>query len=98
MVSADPDEHTGGHTYVIDDLVWLTVIVLVIVLLTWACCTVCSEPQPMQQPCRQCHSTCGDDPVLHITIDDPCKKQCSKKHKSALTTIPDEGDTAPSRY
>ena len=107
MVSADPDEHSGsgghrdrdGHTdytFVIDDLVWLTFIVLMIVLLAWVCCTVYPEPQPMQPPCRPCHSTC--DPVIHVKIDDPCKSQCWKKHKSALTPIRsfDEGDpTAP---
>ncbi len=103
MVSADPDEHSGGHreghadyTFVIDDLVYLTVIVLAIVLFAWGCCIVYPEPQPMQPPCRPCHSTC--DPVIHVKIDDPCKSQCWKKHKSALTPIRsfDEGDpTAP---
>ncbi len=57
MSSADPEEHCcsnhrDGHTdytFVVDNLVWLTFIVLMIILLAWACCTVYPNQPPMQQ-------------------------------------------------
>ena len=89
------DEHTG-YTFVVDDLVWLTFIMLMVILISWACCFVYPDTPPQPPPCRQCPSACN--PVIHVKIDDPCARQYRKKNDNNAFTPKsfDEGDpTAP---
>ena len=94
-VGIHKDEHTG-YTFVVDDLVWLTFIMLMVILISWACCFVYPDTPPQPPPCRQCPSACN--PVIHVKIDDPCARQYRKKNDNNAFTPKsfDEGDpTAP---
>jgi hypothetical protein len=91
VASADHDErgglHRDGHndyTFVADDLVWLTFVVVAVVLVVWACCAAYPETSA-SPPCRQCHSAC--DSIVHVKIDDPCRRQYWVKHNPSLTNM-----------
>ncbi len=90
VASADQDErggllHRDGHTdytFVADDLVWLTFVVVAVVLVVWACCSAYPETSA-PPPCRQCPSAC--ESIVHVKIDDPCRRQYWVKHNPPLT-------------
>ena len=62
------DAHSG-YTFVIDDLVWFTVFVLLVVLITWAYCAVFQSPDPVLPPCsRPCPYDPNRDRVIRVQI------------------------------
>ena len=84
--------HIDGYTFVIDDLVWLTVIIVSASLLVWMCC--CMDPlfttPAATQPCYK--PLPARDPVIHVKIDGGCcGKTIAKQKRDNQSTNADNG-------
>ena len=76
----------SGYTFVIDDLVWLTFFILLVVLITWAYCAVFPAPEP--EPCKRCTACPTRDHVIHVKIDQGCMPSAYKTRSRPPLTEP----------
>jgi hypothetical protein len=101
VCASSEDEGRKGHTFVTDDLFWLTCFILTVILLIWAYCAAFQTSEPIM-PCNHCTHYPYEDPVIHVKIDHssivhPSKTRTSRdaltKTKSLL-----EGDPSAPPY
>lgn len=66
----DMDKSRDGYTFVIDDLMWLVILIVGATLIIWLCC--CMDPMfdsTSQYCCKQYNTSCAPhDPVIHVKI------------------------------
>ena len=94
----DADVHSG-YTFVIDDLVWLTFFIFLMVLVIWAFCAIFPSSDPV--PCRQYTPCPNSDRVIHVKIDQGCMPCAYKSRSRNPLTGPgssSEGDPSAPSY
>ena len=83
MISAHGEDDHHEYTFVIDDLMWLVLLVVSISLLSWLCCCMdplFTSPQPCYKACTQPPPMAYNvkDPVVHVRIDQGSRKFTAK--------------------
>ena len=76
------DYNKEGYTFVIDDLMWLVLLVVSISLFSWLCCCMdpmFTSPQPCCKPCAPPPMAYNmKDPVVHVRIDQGPRQYTAK--------------------